>query len=70
MPSWLMLLLLKVTHSLRWVLDMNSSIEKRIIVERMIEDVVLVLDKDPLEQMKDTDTIIREFVKALIKELK
>ena len=49
---------------------MNSSIERMIIVERMIEDVVLVLDKDPLEQMKDTDTIIREFVEALIKELK
>jgi hypothetical protein len=39
-------------------------------IEKMIDEVVLVIDKDPMEQMKDTDTIIREFVKALIKELK
>ena len=45
------------------------SIDK-MAVNKLIEDVVEVLDKDPLEQMKDTDTIIREFVKALIKELK
>jgi hypothetical protein len=45
------------------------SIDK-MAVNKLIEDVVLVLDKDPLEQMKDTDTIIREFVRALIKELK
>jgi len=51
------------------VLDMSSTIDK-MAVNKLIDNVVLVLDKDPMEQMKDTDTIIREFVKALIKELK
>ena len=48
---------------------MSSTIDK-MAVNKLIDNVVLVLDKDPMEQMKDTDTIIREFVKALIKELK
>ena len=69
MHSWLMPRLLKVTPLLHWVLNMSSTIDKP-AVNKLIDNVVLVLDKDPMEQMKDTDTIIREFVKALIKELK
>ena len=31
-------------------------------IDQLIEDVVVQLDKDPMDQMVDTETIIREFV--------
>ena len=37
-----------------------------IMIEKLIEDVVKQLDKDPMDQMVDTETIIREFVKAAV----
>ena len=37
-----------------------------VMIEKLIEDVVTQLDKDPMDQMVDTETIIREFVKAIM----
>ena len=37
-----------------------------VMIEKLIEDVVKQLDKDPMDQMVDTETIIREFVKAAV----
>lgn len=36
--------------------------------EKLIEDVVKQLDKDPMDQMVDTETIIREFVRKITNE--
>ena len=35
-------------------------------IDQLIEDVVVQLDKDPMDQMVDTETIIREFVNKLM----
>jgi hypothetical protein len=35
-------------------------------IDQLIEEVVVQLDKDPMDQMVDTETIIREFVKAIM----
>ena len=37
-----------------------------VMIEKLIEDVVTLLDKDPMDQMVDTETIIREFVNKLM----
>jgi hypothetical protein len=37
-----------------------------VMIEKLIEDVVTQLDKDPMDQMVDTETIIREFVNKLM----
>lgn len=37
-------------------------------IDQLIEDVVKQLDKDPMDQMVDTETIIREFVKKIRNE--
>ena len=37
-----------------------------VMIEKLIEEVVTQLDKDPMDQMVDTETIIREFVKAMV----
>lgn len=37
-------------------------------IEQLINDVVSQLDKDPMDQMVDTETIIRNYTKAVIKE--
>ena len=37
-----------------------------VMIEKLIEDVVKQLDKDPMDQMVDTETIIREFVKKIM----
>ena len=39
-----------------------------IMIEKLIEDVVNQLDKDPMDQMVDTETIIREYTKKIVKE--
>ena len=38
------------------------------MIEKLIEDVVTQLDKDPMDQMVDTETIIREFVRKITNE--
>jgi hypothetical protein len=35
-------------------------------IDQLIEEVVVQLDKDPMDQMVDTETIIREFVNKLM----
>ena len=37
-------------------------------IDQLIEEVVVQLDKDPMDQMVDTETIIREFVRKIINE--
>jgi len=37
-----------------------------VMIEKLIADVVTQLDKDPMDQMVDTETIIREFVKKIM----
>ena len=37
-------------------------------IDQLIEEVVQQLDKDPMDQMVDTETIIREFVKKIRNE--
>ena len=37
-------------------------------IDQLIEDVVKQLDKDPMDQMVDTETIIREFVRKITNE--
>jgi hypothetical protein len=37
-------------------------------IDQLIEDVVTKLDKDPMDQMVDTETIIREYSKKIVKE--
>ena len=37
-----------------------------VMIEKLIEDVVKQLDKDPMDQMVDTETIIREFTKKIM----
>lgn len=37
-------------------------------IEKLINDVIIQLDKDPMEQMVDTETIIRNYTSAIIKE--
>lgn len=39
-----------------------------VMIEKLIEDVVKQLDKDPMDQMVDTETIIREFVRKITNE--
>ena len=39
-----------------------------VMIEKLIADVVTQLDKDPIDQMVDTETIIREFVKKIMQE--
>ena len=42
--------------------------EEHMNIDQLIEDVVTQLDKDPMEQMVDTETIIREYTKKIVKE--
>ena len=39
-------------------------------IDKLIEEIVQQLDKDPMDQMVDTETIIREFVKSLLQQVK
>jgi len=39
-----------------------------VMIEKLIEDVVTQLDKDPMDQMVDTETIIREYTKKIVNE--
>ena len=42
--------------------------EEHMNIDQLIEDVVTQLDKDPMEQMVDTETIIREYTKKIVNE--
>ena len=44
----------------------NNRKETNMNIDQLIEDVVTQLDKDPMDQMVDTETIIREFVNKLM----
>ena len=44
----------------------NNLKETNMNIDQLIEDVVTQLDKDPMDQMVDTETIIREFVFKLM----
>ena len=39
-----------------------------VMIEKLIEDVVTQLDKDPMDQMVDTETIIREYTKKIVND--
>ena len=38
-------------------------------IEKLINDYVAILDRDPLDQMEDTYSILRKFTEALASEL-
>jgi ATP phosphoribosyltransferase len=42
---------------------MNSNVEK------LINDFATILDRDPMDQMEDTQSILRKFTQALAVEL-
>ena len=44
----------------------NNLKETNMNIDQLIKDVVTQLDKDPMDQMVDTETIIREFVKKIM----
>ena len=44
----------------------NNLKETNMNIDQLIEDVVTQLDKDPMDQMVDTETIIREFVNKIM----
>jgi len=44
----------------------NNRKETNMNIDKLVEDVVTQLDKDPMDQMVDTETIIREFVKKIM----
>ena len=37
-------------------------------IDQLIEEVVVQLDKDPMDQMVDTETIIREYTKKIVND--
>ena len=46
----------------------NNRKETNMNIDQLIEDVVTQLDKDPMDQMVDTETIIREYTKKIVNE--
>ena len=46
----------------------NNRRKTNMNFDQLIEDVVTQLDKDPMEQMVDTETIIREYTKKIVNE--
>ena len=38
-------------------------------VEKLINDFATILDRDPLDQMEDTQSILRKFTHLLVQEL-
>ena len=44
----------------------NNRRKVNMNIDQLIENVVTQLDKDPMDQMVDTETIIRKFVKAMV----
>ena len=59
-----------VTDSIGTMEEQKAFDNKRnyVMIEKLIEDVVTQLDKDPMDQMVDTETIIREFVRKITNE--
>ena len=46
----------------------NNRRKVNMNIDQLIENVVTQLDKDPMEQMVDTETIIREYTKKIVNE--
>ena len=46
----------------------NNLKETNMNIDQLIEDVVTQLDKDPMDQMVDTETIIREYTKKIVND--
>ena len=46
----------------------NNRRKNNMNIDQLIENVVTQLDKDPMDQMVDTETIIREFTKKIVNE--
>jgi len=44
----------------------NNRRKVNMNIDQLIENVVTQLDKDPMDQMVDTETIIREFTKKIV----
>ena len=59
-----------ITDSIGTMEEQKAFDNKRnyVMIEKLIEDVVKQLDKDPMDQMVDTETIIREFVRKITNE--
>ena len=59
-----------VTDSIGTMEEQKEFDNKRnyVMIEKLIENVVTQLDKDPMDQMVDTETIIREYTKKIVKE--
>ena len=58
----------RLTDSIGTMEEQKEFDNKRnyVMIEKLIEDVVKQLDKDPMDQMVDTETIIREFVRKIM----
>ena len=39
-------------------------------IQKLIEDYTTILDRDPLDQMEDTQTILTRFTQDLVEEFK
>jgi hypothetical protein len=39
-------------------------------IQKLIEDYTEILDRDPLDQMEDTETILTRFTQVLVEEFK
>ena len=39
-------------------------------IQKLIEDYTAILDRDPLDQMEDTQTILTRFTQDLVEEFK
>ena len=39
-------------------------------IQKLIEDYTEILDRDPLDQMEDTQTILTRFTQVLVEEFK
>ena len=44
----------------------NNRRKVNMNIDQLIDNVVTQLDKDPMDQMVDTETIIREFTKKIV----
>ena len=39
-------------------------------IQKLIEDYTEILDRDPMDQMEDTETILTRFAQTLVEEFK
>ena len=59
-----------ITDSIGTMEEQKEFDNKRnyVMIEKLIEDVVTQLDKDPMDQMVATETIIREYTKKIVND--